>query len=237
MKLLVAIHDVSPANCDAVKELWRIARTRSITPALLVVPNWHGEWPLREFPEFVAWTRARADEGADVFLHGERHDEVGSTRTLRDNIRALGRTDAEAEFLTLEGEAIRSRVQRGLESLFACGIHPIGFVPPAWLARPGWSTEMWPFGFRVSEDDGSVYLHERGTRIAAPVTRWSTRTPLRARLSSFVADTRWRADPLARLMRIALHPSDLASSEVCQSIGRTLDRWLATHQPFSYRAL
>src|ERR1700677_1747309 len=75
--LLVSIHDVTPALAPRVEALWALARERGVTPALLVVPNWHGRWPLGEHPEFVRWVRARADEGAEIFLHGERHDEVG----------------------------------------------------------------------------------------------------------------------------------------------------------------
>lgn len=234
MKLLVAIHDVSPANEQAVHTLWRLSRDRGLTAALLVVPNWHGSWPLQEFPDFVAWVRERVSEGAEVFLHGERHEEVGSRRTLWDNIRAFGKTDAEAEFLSLETEQMHDRMARGLSVLRGCGLEPIGFVPPAWLARPGWTSVGAAFGFRVSEDDAHVYLHDRGMRITAPVTRWSARTPLRATLSTLVAEARWRTDPTMSLMRVALHPSDLSSPEVRDSIARTLDHWLERHVPFSY---
>ncbi len=234
MKLVVAIHDVSPANESGVRTLWRMSRERGVTPALFVVPNWHGDWPLRRFPQFTTWIRQCIDEGADAFLHGERHDEIGSTRSLRDHLRALGRTDAEAEFLSLEVEQARARIARGLDVLHACGVDPIGFVPPAWLGRPGWPSTMNSFGFRVSEDDAHVYLHERGTRIEAPVTRWSARTRLRASVSALVAELRWRGDPRARLMRVALHPSDLASRAVRESIASTLDHWCTSHLPFRY---
>ena len=49
MKLLVAIHDVTPAHAAAVERLWHICTHRGVLPALFVVPNWHGEWPLEDF--------------------------------------------------------------------------------------------------------------------------------------------------------------------------------------------
>ena len=73
--LLVSIHDVTPALDERVRTLWAMCRERGVTPALLVVPNWHGEWPLEQSPAFVQWVRECAADGADVLLHGERHDD------------------------------------------------------------------------------------------------------------------------------------------------------------------
>ena len=102
MSLLVSIHDVTPALAGGVERLWARCAARNGRPALLVVPDWHGEWPLERYPEFVAWLRARAAEGAEIVLHGERHDEVGLPRGLADELRAWGRTAGEGEFLTLD---------------------------------------------------------------------------------------------------------------------------------------
>ena len=96
MSLLVSIHDVTPGARDGVARLWELCARRGVRPALLVVPDWHGEWPLEPHPAFVAWLRARAAEGAEIVLHGERHDEVGSPRAAADALRALGRTAGRA---------------------------------------------------------------------------------------------------------------------------------------------
>src|SRR5687767_8635057 len=101
MRLLVSIHDVAPPFGTEVDALYRLCRRYGVTPALLAVPNWHGGAPLAGAPALLKWLRARADEGADILLHGERHDEAGSARRLRDWVRAVGRTDREGEFLTL----------------------------------------------------------------------------------------------------------------------------------------
>jgi predicted deacetylase len=237
MKLLVSIHDVSPANEVNVRDSWKICRSRGITPALLVVPNWHGRWPLARSPKFVGWLRARAADGAEIFLHGERHDEAGSRRTLRDEIRAFGMTASEGEFLSLTTREARDRIIRGVGALRHSGLEPVGFVPPAWLGRPGWTRAVSDSGLRYSEDVAFVYLHERATRLHAPVIRWSARTPFRARLSSLVAAARWRRERRTPLVRLALHPQDLTSPEVRESIVRTLDRWLDHHRPWQYTTL
>src|SRR5215212_2375995 len=120
--LLVSIHDVSPARAPAIRNLWNLCRARGITPALLVVPNWHGAWPLDQYPEFVDWVRERVLDGAEIALHGERHDEVGLPRTTREQWLAWGRTAGEGEFLTLDASAARERLARGLALLQRLGL-------------------------------------------------------------------------------------------------------------------
>jgi uncharacterized protein len=235
--LLVSIHDVSPARATAVARLWSICAERGVTPALLVVPNWHGEWPLESHPGFVEWVRARAADGAEIALHGERHDEVGLPRGFRDRWRAWGKTAGEAEFLTLDAGAARDRVFRGLERLRNLGFEPTGFVPPAWLAREVAYQAAAAAGLGFSEDDRSVRLLRLGLRIPSPVLRWSARSATRAWGSVAVARARSLLQRRARVPRIALHPGDLDHPATAQSLTRALDRCLTWHRPGRYAEL
>lgn len=239
--LLVSIHDVSPAQAPAVSHLWQICAQRKLAPALLVVPNWHGRWPLREHPAFVDWLRARAADGAEIVLHGERHDEVGLPRGIRDHWRAWRRftpyTAREAEFLTLDSVAAGARLERGLRYLRGLGLEPSGFIPPAWLARPDTFAAAAAAGFRFSEDERSVRLLLSGRRIPSPVLRWSARTTARAWGSVAVARGRSLVQRGARLPRIALHPLDLSHPATSRSLALALDRWLTWHRPGRYADL
>ncbi len=235
--LLVSIHDVTPALAGNVTALWELCRQHGIVPALLVVPNWHGDWPLEAHPEFVAWVRGCAAEGAEVFLHGERHDEVGLPRGWRDTWRAWGKTAREGEFLTLEEPAARARIDRGVALLHRLGLPPVGFVPPAWLARESCVRAVSAAGLQFSEDDASITLHAPGKRLPSPVVRWSGRTPMRARGSALVATARWRLQHDAPHIRIALHPSDLDHPVTARSIARWLARWATARTPSRYADL
>lgn len=237
MSLLVSIHDVTPALERGVLRLWELCTACGIRPALLVVPDWHGRWPLEEHPAFVHWLRDRAGAGAEIVLHGERHDEAGLPRRAADRLRAWGRTDGEGEFLTLDGPAAAERIARGLARLRALGLDPVGFIPPAWLAREDTYRAVGAAGLRFSEDDRSIRLFPSGRRLGSPVVRWSARTPLRARGSVVVAGMRWTLQRRARFPRIALHPQDLDREVTTAAIGPTLDRWRARHQPGTYTAL
>jgi uncharacterized protein len=220
-----------------VEALWALCAARGVTPALLVVPNWHGDWPLERYPDFMQWIRSRVKEGAEVFLHGERHDEVGLPRGWRDEWRAFGKTAREGEFLTLDAPAARERVERGLALFARLGLSPIGFVPPAWLARDSCVGVIGELGLEYYEDDASITDLKHHIRHASPVVRWSSRTPLRAWGSALVAHARWRAQRAACHVRIALHPSDLASPITARSVERSMDRWLAERRPSRYQEI
>jgi predicted deacetylase len=237
VSLLVSIHDVTPALADGVERLWALCAGRGLRPALLVVPDWHGRWPLERHPDFVGWLRARAAEGAEIVLHGERHDEDGLPRGLGDALRAWGRTAAEGEFLTLNASAAHDRIARGRARLAALGLEPVGFVPPAWLARPAGHAAAGKNGLAFSEDDRAVLLFPSGRRVPAPVVRWSARGAVRAWGSVAVARARWTLQGRAPLARIALHPQDLGHPATAAAIAPTLDRWLARHRPLTYAAL
>jgi len=232
--LLVSIHDVTPAFAPAVVQLWTMCTRHSVTPALLVVPDWHGDWPLDRHPAFIEWLRQRAREGAEIVLHGERHDEHGLPRATGDAVRAWGRTAREGEFLTLEEAAARERIDRGITRLTNLGLRPVGFVPPAWLAREGCHRAVAAAGLMFSEDETSIRLHPIGRRLRSPVVRWSARSSLRARGSVAVARGRWLLQRRARFPRLALHPQDLSSPTTARSLEPTLERWLVSHGAAGY---
>ena len=237
MTVLLSIHDVTPAWRGQVEALWTLCRERGATPALLVVPNWHGDWPLAAHPDYVAWIRSRVAEGAEIFLHGERHDEVGLKRSWRDSQRAFGRTNREGEFLTLDHEPAFERIGRGLALFRTLRLAPVGFVPPAWLCRAGTHTACAAHGLAVLEDDAAVYLPMLGRRFPSPVLRWSGRTDFRARGSALQAAWRWRMQQQAPHFRIALHPMDLEHPVTRQSVVDELDRWLSTRSAQRYADL
>src|SRR5579862_7419590 len=209
--LLVSIHDVAPALANQVRTLWDLCQARGVTPALLVVPNWHGQSPLERAPAFVDWVQRCAGAGAELFLHGERHDELGLPRTRRDHWRAWGRTAREGEFLTLDASSAGERIARGLTLFERLGLRAVGFVPPAWLARPACWDVVGAAGLRFSEDSAVIRVHEHGRfhSIPSPVVRWSGRTTWRARGSASVAAIRWQTQRGAACVRLALHPGDL----------------------------
>ncbi len=237
MSLYVSIHDVTPALAHGVVRAWNLCRIGGLRPALLVVPNWHGRWPLDAHPCFVRWLQECAAGGADLLLHGFRHDEEGLPRGLSHELRALGRTAREGEFLTLDFAAARARIEDGLALLRSEGLDPIGFVAPAWLAREATVRAAASLGLALYEDTRGVHLLGQGRVLPSPVIRWSARTPLRAALSALVADARWLTQRRVAQLRIAIHPPDVENPETLASVERTLVRFRAGRPVGRYRDL
>lgn len=237
MSLLVSIHDVTPALAPGVYRLWDLCAAHGVVPALLVVPNWHGAWALEHHPEFVAWLRERAAEGAEIVLHGERHDEFGLARGPGDRLRAWGRTAREGEFLSLGRTAARERIERGAALLRRLGLPPVGFVPPAWLAREEGHAAAAEAGLGFSEDQAAIRFYPSGRRLASPAVRWSARTRARAWGSLAVSRARWVLQRRSAYPRIAFHPQDLGSPTVAADLPRALTCWLGRHNPIAYEGL
>jgi predicted deacetylase len=241
-RLLVSIHDVTPALEAPVRALWSLCMAHGVVPALLVVPDWHGQWPIERHPLFMDWVRARAREGAEIILHGERHDEVGSPRAWQDQVTAFGRTAREGEFLTLSHDAALARIQRGCARLADQQLVPTGFIPPAWLAREATHDVVRELQLGFSEDAHTVRVHAHGVnprtvRLDAPALRWSGRGTARAVASRLVADARWYAWQRAPLLRLALHPQDLAHPVTAASVRRDIARWAQCRHVVRYAEL
>lgn len=229
---------MTPAHERSLEVLYHLLEELGVRRyALLVVPNWHGAWPLAEFATFTTGVRERAAAGAEIVLHGLRHDEVGQRRTLAHRARTFGRTDREGEFASLVAPEAAARIEQGLAVLRAAGLEPIGFVPPAWLARPDLEPVVRDAGLAFTEDTHAVTAVARGQRIPAPATCWSTRRAWRRAGSVVVAAARLRLEQARPLVRVAFHPPDAHWPAVLNSCRRTLEKLLEQRAVITYREL
>ena len=236
--LLVAIHDVTPAHERSLDVLYRLLDDLGVRRyALLVVPDWHGAWPLARFGAFTTGLRERAAAGAEIVLHGWRHDEIGQPRSLAHRARTFGRTDREGEFASLTPAEATARIARGRDTLRAAGLEPLGFIPPAWLPGPELPRVVAEAGLAFTEDSRGMVALPSGRRIRAPATCWSTRRAWRAVGSVVVAAVRLRVERARPLVRVALHPPDADSPAVLASCRRTLGALLEQREAIDYREL
>jgi predicted deacetylase len=212
----VSIHDVSPAFEREIDDALEACGRVSAKPALLVVPNFHGKWPLDRYPAFVDRLRALRDEGHEIILHGFFHSSEGGS-FFAQKIASAG----EAEFADLsQGEGER-RIDEGTKLLNDLGLTPSGFIAPAWQMARWVLPSLASRGFRYAEDHLHVYDPARGKRRRSLVLNFASRTP--ARLWSSVAFVR-AATPLRRVMRtrIAIHPGDMRSDFLRDEVHRVL---------------
>lgn len=236
--LLASIHDVSPrfeAEVDALAD--RLAPAVGAKIAMLVVPNhWH-EAPIIPGSAFAARLRRWAEAGVEVFLHGFFHrDETPATRTS-DRLRARYMTAGEGEFLGLDRDEARRRIEDGRALLEDVIGRPIeGFVAPAWLYGDGALEALRESGVKLAEDHWHVWSPNCGLTLArGPVITWASRTRGRL-LSSLAAAAAVRHLPIP-VLRVGVHPPDIRSPVLLKSIEATLWAGLNSRRPGRYSEL
>ena len=124
-RLLVCIHDATPAYARETREMIRdLAPLLGRRLSFGVVPNWHGEWPLEQHPDYCRLVR---EESEELLLHGyfhQRHRGWGPTTLLSE------RSD---EMNGLDPEETRRAIERGQQVFTEVFGQPArAFLAPAW---------------------------------------------------------------------------------------------------------
>jgi predicted deacetylase len=208
MPVHLSIHDVSPAWASEVELALEYSADAGARPALLVVPNFHGEWPLLAHPDFCARLRELQSAGHEVYLHGLFHKSRPSGQGLRWRFAQKVVSAGEAEFSDVTREEAIDRLEEGEATLMAAGLQIDGFVAPAW-SMPSWLLPLLgERGYRFAEDHTHVYDPAASKKRASVVLNFASRTP--ARLFSSVAWCRLARHAKALFpARVAIHPADM----------------------------
>ncbi len=212
MPVHVSIHDVSPRWAAEVELALEYCANVGVRPALLVVPNFHGAWPLLEHQAFCARLRHLQAAGHEIYLHGLFHKSRPRGESPRPGLRwELAQkvvSAGEAEFSDVTRKEAIARLDEGEATLMAAGLHIDGFVAPAW-SMPSWMLPLLGTrGYRFSEDHTHVYDPASAKKRASVVLNFASRSP--ARLFSSVAWCRLAKHAKAVVpARFAIHPADM----------------------------
>ncbi len=235
-QFLVAIHDVTPAHADSLRRIYALLDQLGITRyALLVVPDWHGAWPLERHAPFVGDLLRRQAAGAEVFLHGYRHDEAGLRRSWVQHLRVAGRTAAEAEFRIAPPEEAERRLDRGLELFRRLGLKPVGFIPPAWLHGPRGLAQLRQRGLHYTEGFWLITNVKNAVQRFAPALSWSSARLWRSQVTAGIVDARGLMPWAQPVVRVVIHPPDIEIPVLRASVSTTLHRLAATRPTTTYR--
>jgi len=212
-RVVVSLHDVTPRHAATIERVLPVLAEAGVPPVpLLVVPDFHGQWPLDRHPGFVERLHAWHEAGHELVLHGYWHREQPADARAggaRDALKRGLLTGGEGEFLALDARSAGRRIDDGLAMWERAGLpgRPTGFVPPAWLHNDALDSVLWSRGFAWTEEH-SGYRFRDGTRLPDPVVSWASRDRFR-RLGSLAVcpllERLWRR---RASMRIALHPHD-----------------------------
>jgi predicted deacetylase len=217
----VSIHDVAPPHRPEIELALEMARAEGVRPALLVVPDLHGDAPLEDHAPFCAWLRKLQAEGHEVFLHGYFHQKRERARGLSGHLAQRVASAGEAEMSGLSPDEASERLDAGERALTKAGLRVDGYVAPAW-SMPRWLLPMLAArACAYTEDHLHVYAPSEGRKRASLVLNYASRTP--ARLVSTVAFCRV-STPLGALAptRIAIHPADMRFALLRHEVRRLL---------------
>jgi predicted deacetylase len=219
--LVASIHDVAPETFDAVRRLrdaldsWGVARV-----TLLAVPDHHRRGRLDAAPAVGTWLRARVAAGDEVCLHGYHHLAMARVRAPLGRLRAALFTAGEGELLAVAPANLRRLIDDGkalVEGVLGARVR--GFVAPAWLEPPGLARVLAAAGFEWHEDRYRIKRLDGGGARLAPVLGFATRSVWRERAALAWVRALGRIAPVLPVVRLVLHPADLASPAVMARAG------------------
>jgi predicted deacetylase len=226
-RLVVSIHDVSPATAEQTRRWCDDADTLGIPVSLLVIPGpWRG-MRLSDAPDYARVLTERARRGDEIVLHGWTHQAGPEGGAIR---RAVGHAVARgaAEFAALSAAEASPRLSEGTAALEGVGLSADGFTPPGWLASPGSIAALKSHGFRyVTTHWGLRHLHDGRLRRGFALSHRPTGGPGERVGVALLRSAARRGAARGGLVRIALHPDDLGRPRLRTETLRAIEAVLA----------
>ena len=234
--LVVSIHDVSPLTWKASVAMLEDLRPLGVTAfSLLVVPNHHHRGHFLENNDFCTWLRERNGLGDDIVIHGYYHQrERKSGETAGQKLITRFYTQDEGEFYDLDEEPAFAAVSKAQAEFGRIGLHPRGFIAPAWLLSPASERALRRAGCEYTTRIGSVTNLRTGAVHATQSMVYSARNAWRR-----AASLGWNAQLFRRLrgnplLRVGIHPPDFQYAMIWRQIRRSISLALEDRVPLTY---
>ena len=232
--LHVAVHDVSPVHWEVLDRLAAMLSDQGIRRySMLVVPDYHGEWPLEAHPDFCSWLRGLAEDGVEMVLHGCRHQRPDVPNRPADRFRAAMFTRGEGEFLGLSQSRAKKLILEGKEKFEnALKMETECFAAPAWLYSAGTMQALAVAGFTAAESRWRVWNPATGkTLLRVPVSNYAGGGPLRRVPAAAWVGLYGGLFRRAATIRFAIHPHDFSSATLRTRVTERTGRLLKGREP------
>ena len=143
-------------------------------------------------------------------------------------------TTDEGEFYDIGREDALQAVSRAREEFARLGMHPAGFIAPAWLLSAAAEEALKEAGFEYTTRLGSIVDLANGRTFHSQSMVYSVRNGWRRSTS-----LAWNALLYARLrptplMRIGIHPPDFTHPAIWRQILRNISGALEERAPITY---
>ena len=239
-KLLLTVHDVSPVHMNTLKQIHSILEELgAVRYSMLVVPDYHGEWPLEKFPDFCRWLREMEESGVEMLLHGCRHEGNSAGIGTADRIRSSFFTRGEGEFLGLDERAAEKLLQEGRETLKrTLDIEVNGFVAPAWLYSSGTIAALAKTGFSIAENRWRIWDPGTGRTILwMPIVNYAGGGSVKKFLAALWVKISGTVLGGSETVRFAIHPCDFEDDRMRKTVMKRLKTLLTRRVSVSFEDL
>lgn len=192
--------------------------------------------------ELADLLRAEQANGSEIVQHGYTHRAAGILRgSTLDEMRARLFAADDAEFLSVDRDAARTRLRDGRAALERAGLEVRGFCAPSWLAAPWLDDLLEQEGYGYSIGLLRIADFARRRHRTVPAFGYMGAGAVQERLVSVGGDTsiglhRWLPDEFPHV-RAFLHPPRASTSSDCARILGWIGRAAGREQATTYAAL
>ncbi len=232
--LIVSIHDVSPLTRATVAAMREELLGLGVgCVSLLVIPNHHRRGHFLDDPEFCAWLSAQ--EADEAVIHGYYHARArGGGEGLLSKLITRVYTRDEGEFYDMGRTEALETVTRAQADFARLGMHPDGFIAPAWLLSGPAEDALREAGCAYTTRLGAVVDFRRGKTFHSQSMVYSVRNAWRRATSLAWNSLLYSRLRRAPLLRIGLHPPDFSHPAVWRQIRRKISCALEDRIPMTY---
>lgn len=233
--LVVSLHDVSPLTWEPCRRILDVLHGLGVSAvSLLVIPDHHHREHFGKNAAFCEWLRARVGAGDEAVIHGYYHQRATrSGESLTDRIVTRSYTAGEGEFFDIGYDEARALVAKARDEFHAAGLRPSGFVAPAWLLSSEGERAIASLGIGYTTRLRTVTDLQR-LETKSQSLCWSVRAGWRRAMSCAWNAFLFHWLESEALMRIAIHPVDIAHPRIWRQITRIIAAALSTRKTMTY---
>ncbi len=235
--LVVSIHDVAPSTRSRVEKILAdLARHQIDACSLLVVPDYHRAGRSLADPSFRSWLEELNAHGHEIVIHGFFHERARKTNErARAKIVTRFYTADEGEFFDLDYADALRLIREARNDFETHGFCPNGFIAPVWLLGAEAERAAIDAGMTYTTTLRTVRDFAAGQTYASQSLVYSVRSGWRRTMS-----LAWNRSLFYRLtnnplLRLGIHPPDIAYGAIWRQIGALIDKALRTREPMTYQ--
>jgi hypothetical protein len=235
--LVVSVHDVAPATRPRVEKMLKALTRLGVSRAsLLVVPDYHRAGRSLGDSVFVSWLQGLQTLGHEIVIHGFYHQRARrELESARQKLVTRVYTADEGEFYDLDYEGALRLLREAQNEFSARGIHPVGFIAPAWLLGAEAQRAVMAAGFRYTTTLRGVRDLVSGGEFLSQSLVYSVRSDWRCAVSLFWNRTLFRHLMRNPLLRLSVHPPDIEHPGIWRQIEALTRRGLRDRKPVTYQ--